>query len=183
MPYDYKNFDAKIAGAKEWLAKEFRAVRTGRANPSILDGIQVSAYGSMMPLKQVAQIGVEDARTIRISPYDPSTAKDIERAVAAANLGVGTGADSSGVRITFPELTGERRQELIKMAKTKLEDARTAVRVARDEVWKDVQEKERVGTLTEDDKFSLKEELQKRVDKANDELQAAFEAKEKEMQS
>lgn len=183
MPYDFKTFDAKIAASWEWLQKEFRNVRTGRANPAILDGVHVSAYGSMMPLKQVAQIGVEDARTIKVQPYDPSTLKDIERAISAANLGVGTSADATGVRVTFPELTGERRQELVKMAKAKLEEARAAVRVARDEAWKTIQELERDSKLTEDDKYSLKEDLQKRVDKANEELEGAFRKKEAEMAS
>jgi ribosome recycling factor len=181
MPYDFKTFEGKVAGAKEWLAKEFRNVRTGRANPAILDGVHVSAYGSMTPLKQLAQIAVEDARTIRITPYDPSTLKDIERAISAANLGVGTSADSSGVRVTFPELTGERRTELVKMAKAKMEEARATLRVARDEVWKEIQEREREGTLTEDDKFSLKEELQKKVDKINEDFEGSFHAKEQEM--
>src|SRR5580698_8007652 len=98
MPYDFTMFESKIAAAKDWLGKEFRNVRTGRANPAILDGVQATAYGSLTPLKQLAQIGIEDARTIRVQPYDPSTLKDIERAIAAANLGVGTSSDASGVR-------------------------------------------------------------------------------------
>lgn len=181
MPFDFKPFETKIAAAKEWLAKEFRNFRTGRANPSILDSVSVSAYGSMTPLKQVAQVGVEDARTIRVQPYDASTLKDIERAITAANLGVGTSSDGQIVRVTFPDLTGERRAELVKMAKGKLEEARTTVRIARDEAWKDIQEREREKQITEDDKFSLKDGLQKKVDAANEELENAFEAKEKEM--
>ncbi len=179
--YDFKVLDGKLAGAREWLGKEYRGLRTGRASPSILDGISVSAYGSMTPLKGVASVGVEDARTLRVSPYDAGLAKDIEKAIAAANLGVGTVADSSGVRVTFPELTSERREQLVKVAKGKLEEARTAIRVARDETWKDIQNQEKEGILTEDDKFALKEELQKRVDAANGELEKAFEKKEAEM--
>ncbi|MDO8562123.1 MAG: ribosome recycling factor [bacterium] len=183
MPYDFKTFDGKVAGAREWLAREYAGLRTGRASPAILDGILVSVYGSMAPLKQVANVGIEDARTLRVSAWDASVVKDIERAITAANLGVGTTADSSGLRVTFPELTVERREQLVKIAKHKLEEARTAIRIARDETWKDVQEKERAGTLTEDDKFQMKEELQKRVDKGNAELEKAFESKEKEMAS
>lgn len=181
--FDLTPFDQKIAGAKEWLAKEYRGIRTGRATPTILDSVQVSAYGSMTPLKQVGNVGVEDARTLRVSAYDASIIKDIERAIAAADLGVGTTSDGSTVRVTFPELTGERREQMIKFAKGKLEEARTTVRLARDESWKLVQEREREGTLTEDDKFLLKDELQKKIDKANEDLQAAFESKEKEMAS
>ena len=181
--YDFKTFDSKIAAAREWLGKEYRGLRTGRATPAILDGIAVSAYGSSMPLKQVANVGIEDARTLRVTPFDASIVKDIERGIAAANLGLGTGADSSGIRITFPELTAERRAEFVKLAKAKLEEARTAMRVARDLAWKEIQEKERAGELTEDDKFSLKEDLQERVDKANEDLEKTFESKEKEMSS
>lgn len=181
--YDFKPFDTKAAASKEWLAKEYRGLRTGRASPAILDGVSVSAYGSMMPLKQVANVGTEDARTLRLAPFDPSLIKDIERAIVAANLGVGTATDSAGIRVTFPELTGERRQEFVKMAKGKLEEARTTVRLAREESWKDIQEREKEGTLTEDDKFALKEELQKKVDAVNKELEAAFDKKETEMTS
>lgn len=181
--YDFKGFDTKVLATKEWLSKEYRGLRTGRAAPAILDSVMVSAYGSMVPLKQVATLGTEDARTLRVTAYDPSLLKDIERAIVGANLGVGTVADSAGIRVTFPELTGERRQEFVKLAKAKLEEARTTVRLARDEVWKDVQTREKEGTLTEDDKFSLKEELQKKVDKANEELEAAFDKKEEEMTS
>lgn len=179
--YDFKVLDSKMHDAREWLAKEFRGLRTGRANPAILDNVMVSAYGSMMPLKQVGNVSVEDARTLRVSAYDAGVLKDIERAITGANLGVGTTADGTTVRVTFPELTSERREQLVKLAKQKLEEARTSVRLARDDSWKEIQEREREGTLTEDDKFHLKEELQKRVDKANEDLQTAFESKEKEM--
>ncbi|MBI4093890.1 ribosome recycling factor [Candidatus Kaiserbacteria bacterium] len=181
--YDFKQFDGKLSGAKEWLSKEYRGVRTGRAVPAMLDSVVVSAYGSMMPLKQVASVGVEDARTLRVQPFDTSVLKDIERAIVAANLGLGTATDGATVRVTFPELSAERRGELVKLGKGKLEEARTTVRLARDEAWKDIQEKVRLSALTEDDKYALKDELQKRVDKVNEELEKAFEAKEREMMS
>lgn len=181
MNDDFKQFDEKGAGAKEWLEREYRALRTGRATPALLDSVKVSAYGSLMPLKQVAGITVEDARTLRITPYDAALAKDIERAIAQADLGVGTGADQSGVRVSIPELSSERREQLIKVAKQKLEESRTAVRVARDEMKKRIQLQEKNGEATEDDRFRMNEDLQKRVDKLNEELEAMFERKEAEM--
>jgi ribosome recycling factor len=181
MIYQFTALDQKLAAAREWLEREFKGVRTGRASPAILDGVGVSAYGSIVPLKQVATVSSEDARTLRVIPFDPSVLKDIERAISAANLGVGTSADSSGVRVTFPELTGERRAELVKVAKHKLEEARAAVRVARDDGKKDILEAEKVGGMGEDEKFRLMEELQKRTDGINAELEKAFENKEKEM--
>src|SRR3989344_2639110 len=181
MNYDFKTFDSKIVDAREWLRREYGGLRTSRAPPAILDGVMVSAYGSQTPLKQVGNVGVEDARTLRVSAYDAGLIKDIERAITAANLGVGTTSDGTNIRVTFPELSSERREQLVKLAKAKLEEARTTVRVARDESWKDIQEKEKAGTLTEDDKFALKEELQKKVDAANKELEEAFDKKQKEM--
>ena len=183
MAYDFKTLDQKLAAAKEWLAREYRGLRTGRASPSVLDSVTVSAYGSVMPLKQVGNISVEDARSLRITPWDASLVKDIERGVVAANLGLGTATDSAGIRVTFPELTGERRTQLVKVAKGKLEEARTAVRVARDETWKDIQEQEKLGGMSEDEKFRLKDELQKKIDDANTELEKAFDSKETEMSS
>ena len=183
MDYDFKHVDEKFKGAIEWLQREYRGLRTGRATPAILDSVHITAYGSMVPLKQVGNISVEDARSIRITAYDNGLIKDIERGISAANLGVGTSSDGSSVRVTFPELTGERRTELVKVAKQKLEEARTSVRLARDESWKDIQERERESTLTEDDKFALKEELQERVDATNKTLEEAFDAKEAEMTS
>ncbi len=181
MNYDFTSFEASLEKTKEWLVKEYRGVRTGRASPAILDSVSVSAYGSMMPLKQVANVGIEDARTLRVTAWDAGLIKDIERAITIANLGVGTVTDSAGIRVTFPELTGERRQEFVKIAKAKFEESRAAVRIARDEAWKDIQEKERLGLLTEDDKFRFKEELQKKVDTINAELEQAFDKKAEEM--
>ena len=183
MPYDFKALDQKIAGAKEWLSREYQGLRTGRATPAILDGVKVSAYGSMMALNQVGTIRIEDARSLMVQAFDPSIIKDIEKGITNADLGVGVGSDAAGVRVTFPELTGERREQMVKLAKAKLEDARTTVRVARDDCWKDIQEQEKEGGMSEDDKFRLKEEMQKKIDSANGELEKLFDKKEQEMQS
>lgn len=181
MTHDTKIFDEKVQAAKEWLVREYGAIRTGRANPVLLDGVKVQAYGSLMPVKQVANVSVEDARTIRVAPWDMGLVKDVERAITQADLGIGVTADSAGVRVTVPELTAERREQLTKAAKGKLEEARTAVRVARDEARKIVQESERAGEISEDDRFRQHEELQKRSDAANEALEALFEKKEHEL--
>jgi ribosome recycling factor len=183
MAYDFKPLDTKLAGTKEWLTREYQGLRTGRASPAILDGVKVSAYGSLMPLNQVATIRIEGARSLVVQPFDSSLAKDIERGLSDADLGVGVSADASGIRVSFPELTSERREQLVKLAKGKLEEARTTVRGGRDDCWKDIQEQEKEGTITEDDKFRLKDEMQKKVDAMNDELQKLFDKKEEEMQS
>jgi ribosome recycling factor len=183
VEYDFSELKTNLDGTSKWLSKEYQGLRTGRATPTLLDIIQVEAYGSRSPLKQVASVSTEDARTLRVSPYDASLTKDIERAIAAADLGVGTSVADTSIRITFPELTSERREEIIKVAKHKLEEARTTVRSHRDEVWSDVQKKEKDGEISEDDKFRLKDELQKQVDDANHKLELVFDKKEKEISS
>jgi ribosome recycling factor len=160
MAYDFKGFEAQIKGIQEKLTRELAGVRTGRAAPAILDGVMVESYGTRVSINQIANIGVEDARTLRITPWDASQAKEIEKAIALANLGVSVGMDERGVRVNFPELTGERRIQLIKLAKEKIEEAKTALRSARDQVWNDIQKREKEGGMGEDDKVRAKDEMQ-----------------------
>lgn len=181
MAYDFKAFDKRIKEIGEKAARELGGIRTGRAAPAVLDGIQVESYGTRMPILQVATVTAEDARTLRIAPWDMSNAKEIEKAITVANLGLSVGMDERGVRVFFPELTGERRAALLKLAKEKVEECRAALRVARDEVWSDIQKREKEGTMPEDDKFRAKDEMQKRVDAANKSFDEALARKEKEI--
>jgi ribosome recycling factor len=181
MAYDFKVFDKRIAEITERLSKELAGVRTGRAGPAILDGVLVESYGTRVSITQVANISIEDARTLRIVPWDKSLAKEIEKAITSANLGLSVGMDEKGIRVFFPELTSERRVSLVKLAKEKVEELRTALRAARDEVWSDIQKLEREGNMPEDDKFKAKEDMQKRVDAANAVFDTALARKEKEI--
>jgi len=181
MAYDFKPFEKRIKEIEERAARELSGIRTGRAAPAILDGVQVESYGTRVPIIQVATINVEDARTIRITPWDMGNAKEIEKAIMQANLGLSVGADERGVRVNFPELTADRRAQLLKLAKEKVEELHTELRVARDHVWSDIQKKEKDGDMPEDDKFRAKDEMQKRVDAANKNFDAALERKEKEI--
>lgn len=181
--YDFKTLEQKIVETVEWLKKEYQGLRTGRATPTLLDSIQIESYGSRIPLNQAANIGVEDARSLRISPWDASQIKEIEKAITNANFGVGVSSDDKGVRVTFPELTAERRTSLIKIAKDRLEDSRQSLRVAREEVWNDIQAKEKASEMSEDEKFRFKEELQKKIDAANAALGEVFDKKETEIQN
>ncbi len=183
MAYDFKKLKDNIKGSEEWLKKEYSGLRTGIASPNILDSVQVEVYGSRMPINQVASIGIEDARVIRITPYDKTQSKAIEKAITLANLGVSVGVDDKGVRIFFPELTGERRTLLIKTAKAKLEDAKVNVRSFRDNTWKEIEDMEKKGGMGEDDKFRYKKEMQKIVDDGNSSLEVLFSKKEKEINS
>jgi ribosome recycling factor len=183
MSYDFKPFEKKIQEIQEHLVRELSSVRTGRANPAILDGVMVESYGSRMPISQLASISVEDPRSLRISPWDISNAKEIEKAVTVANLGLSVGADEKGIRVFFPELTSERRQSLLKIAKEKVEQARASLRVARESVWNEIQKQEKEGSMSEDDKFRAKEDMQKRVDAAGVVFDDVLERKEKEIAS
>ena len=181
MAYDFKELKGKMAETKEWLEREFFGIRTGRATPALLDNVQVEAYGSRLPINQVASMGVEDARSIRITPFDLSQSKEIEKAIALSNLGVSVSVDDRGLRVIFPDLTSERREQLLKVVSQKLEDARVTIRTSRDEVWNDIQEKARGKEVSEDEKFRFKEEMQKIVDDGNRQIEAAAEKKRAEL--
>ena len=183
MAYDFKQLKTNIAATHEWLVKEMSGIRTGRATPTLLDGVQVEAYGARMPISQVASLSTEDARTLRITPWDASQVKEIERAITLANLGVSSAVDDKGLRVFFPELTSERREQLLKISKQKLEEARVALRGERDKVWSDIQAKEKDGKLSEDEKFRAKDEMQKLIDEGNKKLEELAERKEKEISS
>lgn len=178
--YNFSNFKIELKKVEDFLSKEYAQLNIGRASPMVLDGISIDAYGARSPLKNVASVAIEDPKTLRISPWDKSQIKDIEKAILAANLGLSLAVDESGIRVIFPQLTSETRQSLVKVLKQKLEDARIAVRQEREKVWEDIQEQEKSGKMTEDDKFRAKDELQKIVDEANKNLEGLFNKKETE---
>lgn len=181
MAYDFKDLKAGIKSTEEWLRSEFSGIRTGRATPALLDSVMVEAYGSLMPINQVGSISVEDARMMRVSPWDMSLAKAVEKAIMLADLGLSLAVDDKGVRIMFPDLTADRRTSLIKLAKQKLEDARITLRGEREKTIKDIEKREKDGEIGEDEKFRLKTELQKYIDEAGVALEALFVKKEKEI--
>lgn len=181
--YNTQTLKNKIKETEIWFDKELSNVRTGRANPAILDGVRVDSYGSPVALNQVGSVSVEDARSIRISPWDQSQIKAIEKAVGAANLGVSLATDEKGVRVIFSELTTESRKQIVKIAKEKFEQARVTVRKERDQAIQDIEKKEKAKEISEDDKFRLKTEIQKIIDEANKKLETAMAKKEKDILS
>ncbi len=181
MSYNFSSFKQSSVDLQEWLKREFATIRTGRATPAILDGVVVEAYGSMMPIVQLASVSVEDARTIRIAPWDPTQTKAIEKGIVASGLGLSVVTDGSGLRVMFPTLTADRRMALLKIAKQKLEDARVTLRGNREKVLKDVDAQEKNGSMSEDEKNRTKTELQKMVDETGRALDELFGRKEKEI--
>ncbi|HEU5114989.1 MAG TPA: ribosome-recycling factor, partial [Candidatus Paceibacterota bacterium] len=131
----------------------------------------------------VAGMTNEDPRTIRITPWDQGLVKAIEKSITVANLGVSVAVDDKGIRVSFPELTGERRKEIVKTAKEKLEQARIQIRKHRDEVITDIEKKEKEGGMGEDEKFRFKTEVQKLVDESSKKLADMMDKKEKEILS
>ena len=183
MQYNFSKFKEGVKSVEDWVTKEFGGIRTSRANGAVLDGILVESYGAKMPIKQVAAINIEDARTIRVAPYDMALGKAIEKAITASNLGLSVAGDDRGVRVSFPELTSERRTSLIKIAKEKLEQAKVSLRKHRDDVVRDIENKTKEKEMSEDEKFRSKADLQKLVDEFNKKLEEHYAKKEKEITS
>lgn len=177
MSYNISNFKQELKKAEEWLMKEFSQVHTGRATPMLLDSVMVESYGQKSPLKNVASVIIEDPKTLRVSPWDKNLVKEVERAIAASNLGLSLATDADGLRAIFPMLTGERRTQLVKVLKEKLEDARITVRKEREQALSDMKALE----LPKDEEFRVKDEIQKVVDEANRGLESLFERKEQEV--
>ncbi|HRY31133.1 MAG TPA: ribosome recycling factor [Candidatus Paceibacterota bacterium] len=168
---------------KTWLKGELATIRTGRASSALLDSVKVDFYGSHTPLNQTAAIISEDARTLKINPYDKTQTKNIEKALTDADLGVSVVVNDAGIRVIFPELTSERRDALLKQVGKRVEEARISVRKNRDETWNDIQEREKSGAISEDEKFRAKEEMQKIVDEAQKQFEEMSTLKEREIKS
>ncbi len=181
MQYDFTKFKTKIKETEDWLKKEFTSIRTGMASPQLLDTIMVESYGQRMPIIQVGSVSIADARSLLVTPWDASQVKAVEKAITAADLGVSLKTDEKGVRVFFPELTSERREILTKLAKEKLEQAKITIRNAREETVKDIDAKEKLGGMSEDEKFRFKAEVQKMIDAGNKTLEEIFAKKQKEV--
>lgn len=181
MAYDFTALKTQIKETEEWLARELGGVRTGRATPTLLDAVKPEAYGTRTPLTQLANVSVEDARTLRVIPWDASLTKDIEKAVTEADLGVGVSVDAQGLRVSFPELTGERRTQLSKIAGDKTEQARVTLRGHRTDALKSLDEAKKEGGMGDDELKRLKDEVQKLIDAGNEKFAELQKKKEDEI--
>lgn len=179
--FDFKDFDKKIGDIVEWLQGEFKSVQTGRATPVVLDNVYVEAYGSTMQLSHLASVTLEDAKTLRVSPYDKGGIRDMEKAINDANLGLSVSSDSDGLRVIFPMLTTERRQQYVKIIKEKLEEARIRVKSAREDIKRKIEAGSKDGSYGQDEEKRYLESLQAKVDAANNEFETLFNAKEKDI--
>ncbi|MDD3693850.1 MAG: ribosome recycling factor [Candidatus Pacebacteria bacterium] len=183
MNFDFSLADKAFEEVIEFLKKEFRQISTGRANPALLDSIVVDSYGSLQPIKNIASLNVEDARTLRISPWDGSQVKAIEKAIVDSSLPFSVSSDGTGVRVHIPQMTEESKKSILKVLKDKLEDARVRVRNVRHDTLKKIDDGEAEGLYAEDAKNTFKEELQKKVDGINKELETIYQEKETDIMS
>lgn len=165
----------------EFFKKDIAGLRTGRANPGVFDGILVEAYGAKTLLVSLASISVPEARSILVTPWDKTIAKDIEKAIVAANLGINPVNEGDKIRLVVPQLTEENRKELLKKLNEKMEAARISLRQTRDEIKESIDQAFRNKEVSEDDKFRFFKELDEAVAGQNDELKKIKDKKEEEI--
>ena len=180
--------DAHVAECKERMHKavvhlqeEFSGVRTGRATPALVDKLKVDYYGTEVPLQQIAGFSVPEARVLVISPYDKTAIKAIEKAIQSSDLGINPSNDGALIRLTFPELTRDRRKDLVKVVKTRAEESRVAVRNLRRHTRQELETLERDGDLSRDELDRVEKDLEKVTHDAIAEIDSMLGHKEKEL--
>jgi len=171
------NFEKSI----EHYNEELNQLRTGRASTALVDNLLVDYYGAKSPLKQIASVTIPEPRTIAISPWDKGVLVFIEKAIRESQLNLNPNNDGQLIRINIPALTEDRRKELVKILNQKAEEGRISIRKHREDVWEEIQEAEKTGTIGEDDKFSGKDKLQEVVDGYNAKIEEIRKKKEEEI--
>lgn len=170
-----------LEGAIEHFENECAKIRTGRANPGIVENIMVECYGVPTPIKQIANISVPEARQLLIQPWDRSNLQAMEKAITIANVGANISNDGIATRLIFPPMTEENRKSLVKVLNQKAEEARVGIRTIREDMWKEIQRLEKSGDITEDEKFVGKDELQEVIDSYNKIVEEMRKKKEQEV--
>jgi len=170
-----------LSKAVDFFKKEINGLRTGRANPGILEGIQADAYGVKTPINGLASVTVQDGQCIVIAPWDKNVAKDIEKAIVEADLGLGVVNEGDKIRLTVPRMTEENRKDLVKKLNERMEKAKISVRQIRDEVKQDIEAAEEGKEIAEDDKFRFVKELDEFISKTNEEIKNIRDKKEEEI--
>lgn len=180
---DLKNIEEKMDKTISVLQENLAEIRAGRANPAILNKVMVDYYGVPTPINQVAGISVPEARLIVIQPWDASILKEIEKEILKAEIGINPNNDGKVIRLAFPELTEERRKELVKDIKKMAEESKVSVRSVRREGMDIVKAEQKEGTITEDEQKVLEDKIQKLTDSKVAEIDKVIESKEKEIMS
>ncbi len=181
MKSEYKVFEGKMKKSIESVASDFAAVRAGRANAAVLDRIMVDYYGTPTPIHQIASIGSPDPRTLTIQPWDASAVKLICKAIQESDLGINPQNDGKIIRLAFPQLTEERRKELVKQIAKYAEGGKVAIRNIRRDAVEKFKAQKKNGEITEDDMKIAEKDIQKMTDDMCKEIDALLEKKEKEL--
>jgi len=181
MSVEIKEYDSKMLKTIEVVKANFASVRAGRANAGVLDRIMVEYYGTPTPLNQVAAVSTPDPRTLTIQPWDASILKEIEKAIQMSDLGINPQNDGRLIRLSFPQLTEERRKELTKQVKKYAEDGKVAVRNIRRDAMDDIKAAKKNSEITEDDQKNLEKELQDLTDKRCKDIDELCGKKEQEL--
>ena len=180
--FDIDTYELKMEGALEHFNDELRKVRTGRAHPSMLEGIKVEAYGALMPLNQAANITAPEPQLLQVTPFDPSNLQAVVAAIRAdQSLGFNPSDDGRLIRVPVPPLTEERRKQLVKQTSEKVEEARIALRNVRQDALKDAKRKKDAKELSEDDVKSVEKAIDKLMSDYQEKIETTFKAKEKDI--
>lgn len=171
----------RMQTALNLLEEDLSAIRTGRASPALVERLPVDYYGTHTPMIQLASISVPEPRQLLIRPFDPGTLKDIERAILASDLGLTPNSDGKVIRLNMPQLTEERRRELVRVVHNRMEEARVKIRNIRRDLIRDLRDFEKEGLISEDDQERGEKELQELTDKINEKVNEIGESKEKEI--
>ncbi len=171
----------RMQTALESLEEDLASIRTGRASPSLVERMPVEYYGMQTPMIQLASISVPEPRQLLIRPFDPATLKDIERAIMASDLGLTPNNDGKVIRLIIPQLTEERRHELVRVVHNRMEETRVRIRNVRRDLIKDLRDFEKEGLISEDDQERGEKDLQELTDKMIDKVDEIGERKEKEI--
>jgi len=177
-----KNLELKIAEAIKHFKEQLAAIRGGRPSSKLVEDIPVEYFGQKLPIKQLGSISIIPPREIQISVWDKNVAPVVLKAIESSDLNISANLESNLIRINLPPLSGERRQELIKVAKKEAEEARIEIRGVRDEINKEINRQFEEKKISEDDKFKFKEKVQESIDKANEEIEKILENKTKEIE-
>ncbi|MDD5166528.1 MAG: ribosome recycling factor [Candidatus Omnitrophica bacterium] len=175
------NTEEKMKKALESVTREFSEIRTGRASPTLVEGLHIDYYGTPTLLKQLASISVPDAHLIAIQPWDPTAIAEIEKAIMKSNLGINPSNDGKLIRLSIPSLSKERRQELAKVVHDMSEEGRVSLRTIRRDAKEALEKLEKDKAISEDDKFRGIDELQKLIDKYTGRVDELLKSKEKEI--
>jgi len=183
MSININSLKERLNESIEKYQAELGSIRTGRANPQIVEDLVIDYFGVPTPIKQAANVTSSDARTIVISPWSKDSLIDIEKAINESELGINPVNDGENIRLSFPPLTEERRKELVKVVGQKTEEAKIRVRKLRENVREEIQREEKEGKISEDDKFRDEEELQKIIDEYNKQIDVIHSKKEEDLMS